>query len=29
MVEVVPRLHDQNGVALDVGYQSTAVPATV
>lgn len=29
MVEIIPRFHDQNRVALDVGYQSPAVPATV
>jgi hypothetical protein len=29
MVEVIPRFHDQNRGALDVGYQLPAVPATV
>jgi hypothetical protein len=29
MVEVIPRFHDQNRVALDVGYRLPAVPAKV
>jgi hypothetical protein len=29
MVEVIPRFHDQNRVALDVGCQLPVVPAAV